>query len=296
MPARSWLLIIVALAVAAFTAFAVKSRLHQAETPAAAVVSQTKVLVANGDIAPGSFIRPETELNFVVWPAETIQPSYITEAGHTVQEFSGAVARRAIAKGEPITPTMIVKTSEGGFMSAVLSPGSRAVSIAVNETSGNAGFVFPGDRVDLIVTHSVPVATTEGQAQQNIVVSETFVEDVRVLAIDQMLDNPENKAVLAKTVTLEVTPKQAEMVNVAADLGKIALSLRSLATHAKETVATPEALPTNPWGEAEPELTQPNATSDREVSKTLENSGALGAGVNVIRGNEMQKMQFNRSR
>lgn len=112
------------------------------------------------------------------------------------------VARRAIQKGEPILKTVLVKSNEGGFMSAVLEPGKRAVSIAVDSTSGNAGFIFPGDKVDLILTHSVTNQSVQTRA------SETFVEDVRVLAVDQMLDNPENKAVLAKTVTLEVTPNR----------------------------------------------------------------------------------------
>lgn len=304
MNARTWLLLIVAIGVAAATAFAVRNRLHQAE-PAAAVVAETKVLVAVSPISPGGFVQPGS-LAFVDWPASTLQPTYMTQAAHTAEEFNGAVARRAIAAGEPITPNLLVKASEGGFMSAVLQPGMRAVSIAVNATSGNAGFVFPGDKVDLIVTHTIPVNTAEGQPQQNIIASETFIENVRVLAIDQMLDNPENKAILAKTVTIEVTPKQAEMVNVATDLGKISLSLRSLAAQRNlaakegegiatggEVVTTPEALPTNPWGEPDPSAPLANTTSGSEVSKVLGNSGAINAPVNVIRGNASEKLQFN---
>jgi pilus assembly protein CpaB len=124
-----------------------------------------------------------------------------------------------------------MKSGEGGFMSAVLNQGMRAVSIGVNATTGNAGFVSPGDRVDLLVTHHVKVP--QGNAMQDYVVSETFVRDVRVVAVDQMIDNPENKAILAKTVTVEVTPHQAEEVAVAMDMGKISIALRSAANAGK---------------------------------------------------------------
>ena len=302
MNSRSLLLLIVALGVAAFTAFAVKSRLQQAEVAAPQVAEQAKVLVASVAIPAGSFIRSDAHLAFVAWPADTIQQNYITQAGHTVDEFNGAVVRRAINAGEPITANLLVKTSEGGFMSAVLQGGMRAVSIAVNATSGNAGFVFPGDRVDLIVTHSIPVQAGNGQTAQNIVVSETFIENVRVLAIDQMLDNPENKAVLAKTVTLEVTPKEAEKVNVAGDLGKISLSLRSLANE-KRVAAGEEMNPAlTPLVEADTSNTKPaniedtgpesNMTRDSEVSRLLMNGVAPGTPVNVIRGNASEKIQF----
>src|SRR5262249_33221826 len=148
-----------------------------------------------------------------------ITEAMLTNKNSKAADFTGAVARRAIIKGEPIQKNLLVKSNEGGFMSAVLEGGKRAVSIAVDSTSGNAGFIFPGDRVDLILTHAVTKQTVQTRA------SETFVEDVRVLAVDQMIDNPENKsAVLAKTVTLEVSPKQAEEINLAKDLGKISLS------------------------------------------------------------------------
>jgi pilus assembly protein CpaB len=102
----------------------------------------------------------------------------------------------------------------------------RAVSIAVSPTSGNAGFISPGDRVDLIVTHRIHVDGSTNNLT-GTVISDTFIRDVRVLAVDQQLENADNQAILAKTVTVEVTPKQAEQITVATDLGKISVMLRS---------------------------------------------------------------------
>ena len=108
-------------------------------------------------------------------------------------------------------------------MSAVLQPNMRAISVGVDVVSANAGFIFPGDKVDLLLTHEID--TPNGEKSH---ATETFVEDVRVLAIDQHVSNPDNKAVIPKTVTLEVTPKQAEEVLVAEELGTISLILRSV--------------------------------------------------------------------
>lgn len=266
-----------------------------------------QVIVANADIVAGQFVRADTHLALADWPKENITDAMLTNENSKLTDFDGAVARRAFAKGEPMLKNQMVRSTEGGFMAAVLDAGKRAVSIAVDSTSGNAGFIFPGDRVDLILTHAVSRQSVQSRA------SETFIEDVRVLAVDQRLDNPENKAVLAKTVTLEVTPKQAEEINLAKDLGKISLSLRSLASSKKPAVVTPpvatgditagepESLDdilrnnggANP---AEPAATSdssaPNVTRDTEVSRLISPEDAAGSQVTVIRGSERTQVQF----
>ena len=126
-----------------------------------------------------------------------------------------------------------MKAGAGGLLSAVLNPGMRAVSISVTPNTNGApfvsGFVLPGDYVDLIVTREINRTISNGREQEarKIVFSKIFVQNVRVLAVDQALDNPDNKAIVAKTVTVEVTPTQAQEVAVAAELGKISVSLRS---------------------------------------------------------------------
>jgi pilus assembly protein CpaB len=276
MPARSLIILVLGLVIAAGVALSLKNRLGNSETAA-----KTKVLIAAAEIPAGSFVRSSYHLTLADWPASNITPSMLTSETVKPEDFDGAVARRTIGKGEAITASTLVKSNEGGFMSAVLDPGKRAVSIEVNSTSGNAGFIFPGDHVDLILTHSIDI---EGGVER---ASETFIEDVRVLAVDQMIDNPENKAVLAKTVTLEVSPKQAEEINVAKDLGKISLSLRSLATKALTAEPKPmesfddvlQSIPTEGS-----DTQQQNLTRDTDVSKMITPRDAAGTHVRVLRG------------
>lgn len=267
--------------IALGTAWSLSSRMQKPSGP-----EVTKVLVAGADIPAGAFVRADYHLAFADWPEKNISEAMLTSAASKRSDFEGSVARRAIAKGEPITKGLLVKSNEGGFMSAVLDPGKRAVSIAVDSTSGNAGFIFPGDHVDLILTH---------RNEQEMRASETFIEDVRVLAVDQMLDNPENKAVLAKTVTLEVMPKQAEEINVAKDLGKISLSLRSLASTADDGSTAGEA-PTSFDDVLSAEIGTDNGSSvtrDTDVSRIIAPGGAGAMRVRVIRGNQQEDIDFS---
>lgn len=293
MQTRSLVILAFGLVIALGTAWSLKHRMAR-ETE----VQATQVLVASADIAAGDFIRAETHLTFAPWPEESITPQMLTNKQVKIADFAGAVARRAITKGEPIQKALLVKSNEGGFMSAVLEPGKRAVSIAVDSTTGNAGFIFPGDYVDLILTHAVDT----GQAP--VRASETFIRNVRVLAVDQMLNNPENKAVLAKTVTLEVSPKEAEEITVAKDLGKISLSLRSLA-HQQQAGGEGAGAQAG-----EPEMTfddvlkaasadtldakapTNNVTRDTDVSHIITPGGGANMRVRVIRGKEQQDIEF----
>jgi len=270
MNARTLIMLVLAIAVALVTAMIIKNRTQQP------TVQNTgpMILKAAVDIPAGSFVRADKQLAWVSWSQGDIGPSFISQDAHKIEEYNGGVARRAIGAGEPITTLSIVRANEGGFMSAVLTPGKRAVSIAVNPTSGNAGFIFPGDKVDLILTHKIPNGT---------LASETFIEDVRVLAIDQMLDNPENKAVIAKTITLEVAPKQAEMINVAANLGGISVSLRSLAKD-KQGSKVPVADVQRNEDE--------NYSTDSDVSKLMDDKNSVRAKVSVYHGNTTEQIDF----
>lgn len=272
---RFVVLIVIALAIAGITAYGVKNKLGSNPAPVG-----TKILAAASDIPAGSFVRADSHLAWIDWPANNLNPSFVVQGRDTIDQFNGAVARRSIMAGEPITGNVLVKSNEGGFLSAVLLPGKRAVSIAVNATSGNAGFIFPGDRVDLVLTHDIP---SSGDGGHRSLAAETFVEDVRVLAIDQMLDNPENKAVLAKTVTLEVTPSQAEAINVAQGLGKISLTLRSLAAdNAKQD------------GTMSDDVTEHrNYTRDSDVSKLLSKNNNINSRVSVTRGDQTETLEFH---
>lgn len=311
------LLVVIGIIVAGLAAIAVRNAAPPPEVQQAAAARPTaRILVAQENIAAGSFVR-DTQIAWGDWPVEQAKAPYVVESsGTTAASFNGAVARRTILAGEPITASSMVKPGEGGFMSAVLTPGERAVSIPVNPTTGNAGFIFPGDLVDLILTHTIQRDNTSTFA------SETFVENVRVLAVDQMLDNPENKAVLAKTVTLEVSPKEAEAITVAMEMGKISLSLRSLAADNPQTPAegtqpvtlsdeTPGAELPSPAANAAASAKSPGIdyfypdessagekrhyTRDSDISRLLGSSSGNSSRVRVIRGRESTDIDFPRS-
>lgn len=274
MSGRTIIFVILAVIVG-FTAIVLKSRMSQVPEPVAdAPPPIGKVLVATRDIAQGNFVQSQD----IEWKdmGEEIakNPSYIHEGSSTIEAYNGAVVRRSLRAGEPVPQNAITRAGDGGFLSAVLEPGMRAVSIAVNATSGNAGFISPGDRVDLIVTHRIRAT---GSHANDTVVSEIFIKDCRVVAIDQMLDNPDNKAVLAKTVTVEVTPKQAAEVAVAMEMGKISVALRSLTGSDKVNKMSQDK----------------GFTRDSDISHMLDRGGA-GMRVHVIRGDKAEDVDFNR--
>jgi pilus assembly protein CpaB len=233
--ARRIILIAIALLVSLGAIFLAQQWLRGAGTRPVAHVAHdapvsappTEVLVAKTQLFEGQFVRPET-LTWQAWPTGPLPVSYLVQGKVRPTDLVGAVVRSRITPGQPITFDQVVRPGERGFMAAVLTPGNRAVTVNVNASTGQAGFIFPGDRVDLILTMTVtPVSGGSGRH-----VSETILHDVRVVGMDQSFTDgrKDEKADLPvpRTATLEVTPKQAESVTVAADLGVLSLSLRSL--------------------------------------------------------------------
>ncbi|MCB1735019.1 MAG: Flp pilus assembly protein CpaB [Gammaproteobacteria bacterium] len=200
-------------------------------------VEGTEVLVAARNLEPGSFVHKE-DLKWQVWPKEGLNPAYLvktTSKPDAELSFDGAVPTRSIPAGQPIYSALLISPGERGFLAAALNPGMRAVTLPVNATTGLAGLVLPGDQVDLILSRDL-----EGYEGRKQHVSQTVLADVRVLAVDQSLrgfDPGESKAeetvksrtvLPAKTITVEVTPKQAEKVSLALAMGSLSLSLRSI--------------------------------------------------------------------
>lgn len=232
MPRRGILLIAVALIMALGTGWLAKNWLQaervavqRSAQPTAKTVVGQRVLVAKAPIRTGQFLTPDL-LKWIEWPAGGVDASYIVEGVRRMEDVVGAVARNPIASGEPIGTGRIVLPGDRGFLAAVLQPGMRAVSVPVNVTSGISGFVFPGDHVDLILTH---VWSRDGEERRERRVGETILTSLRVLAIDQKLDAKPGETTVARTITFEVTPKQSEIIAVASEMGKMSLSLRSLA-------------------------------------------------------------------
>lgn len=275
-----------------------------ATAPPVPVEASQYVLVAKTALPAGRFIKAE-DLRWQAWPESNTPATYLLKGKRQPEELTGAVVRSGIAADEPITDARLVKPGDRGFMAAVLEPGFRAVSVSVTATSGIAGFVFPGDRVDLLVTHSVKNNEVDGR--KNFLATETVLRDVRVVAIDQRTDDQNSTPTLARTVTFEVTPKQAEMVNVARRIGELTLSLRSLsreelqgelavveldegdAAFPGDVVAA--VLADNKPKPAEITISEGRFTVDNEVSRLI---GGLGENqkVTIVRGDKSETKGF----
>ena len=227
MRARTMILFLVAILLAGGTAMLVRSWLAQQRTVEAEAAPmppppvQKSVLIARDAIPRGQILKP-TDLTWQVWHDGGINHAYIQKGAKTIEEFTGWVARHPIGSGEPIIGSKIVAPGSRGFLAAVLRPGMRAVSVPVTATSGISGFVFPGDEVDILITHPLPASGGRGEGVQRQA-SETVLHDVRVLAVDQKLESKGGEATVAHTATLEVTPKQSEVIAVASEMGKLSL-------------------------------------------------------------------------
>ena len=196
--------------------------------PTVAAIENRMVLVAKGDLPAGQFVRPDN-LQWQAWPEAGIADNYVVEGKGKLEDYVGAVVRSGLTNGEPISDGRVVRPGDRGFMAAVLTPGNRAVTVPVTPSSGLAGFVFPGDRVDVILTMTIQPDKEGEKVEKERRASETVLTGIRVLATDQRADDQKREVTVAKTATLEVTPKQAEVIAVVSEMGKISLSLRSLA-------------------------------------------------------------------
>ena len=280
---RSLVLFTVALALAGGTTIVARGWLAQqaAKAAAAAVpkVAPTKsVLVARRALARGQILRPQ-DFSWQVWPNGTLDPSYIVAGTRPITAFSGWVARAPMTAGEPVTEAKVVAPGNRGFLAAVLRPGMRAVSVPITVTSGISGFVFPGDRVDLLITYPVRLKGGDGDPVQHKA-AETVLQDVRVIAIDQKLVSKDGQATVAHTATLEVTPKQSEIIAVASQMGKLSLSLRSLVNPGDNRLAD------STRGNHEVTYTLDSEVSPLISNPLSPNDNSGGGGVTILRGGQ----------
>jgi pilus assembly protein CpaB len=193
------------------------------------------VLVAKKALPAGTIIDADS-FTLQPWPKELMQSAYYVEGqpDGDPKKLLGTVVRYPITAGQPVTRGSLVGPGDRGFLAAALGPGMRAITVPVNVSSGVAGFVFPGDHVDLVLTEQVQ----GGGEGVPLKVSETIIRNLRVLATDQRIsDKDEEGKTQVKTfsnVTLEVTPKIAEKISVAQSLGSLSLSLRSIADNSAD--------------------------------------------------------------
>jgi pilus assembly protein CpaB len=243
---RRLMFLAAAMLLSLVTALTVRGWVEHVRTQSQPAAQKTEaatpkmVLVAAKPLPAGHFIKTE-DLTWQSWPDANIASSYMVKGVVKSDTLVGSVVRTGIGAGEPITDTRIVKKGEHGFLAAILTPGMRAITVQMQSNTGLSGLVIPGDRVDLILTMSVPGSSKEAPERK---VSETVLQDIRVLAVDQRMDDQSNDAPMARTTTIEVTPKQAEIVTLLTEMGKLSMTLRSVGS--AENDAQPHH-PTMTW-------------------------------------------------
>ncbi|MGP0085310.1 MAG: Flp pilus assembly protein CpaB [Steroidobacteraceae bacterium] len=209
-------LVVLGIALAAGGAAAMlasNSRQQQPEPPKTVVVQPEtiQVLVAKADLGRAKVIG-EQDIGWQTWPIDAANPTLIkkTERPDAMNQFVGATVRVPIASGEPIHEAAVVFAGSGGFMAAIVKPGMRAVSVDMSPDSSAGGSILQDDRVDVLLT---PAQKAPGQD----FISETILRNVRVLGVNQ------------RSVTIELTQRQAETLAASREAGKISLTLRSFA-------------------------------------------------------------------
>lgn len=192
-------------------------------------INSTEVLTARVDIGLGQ-VATDNLFHWQSWPSDSaVGPGFVTKTSNpgAMSQFSGSIARAPIMAGEPITTSKLIKAGQGGILAAILPAGMRAISTKIKEETAVGRLIMPNDRVDVIL-----IRRTRGRSGADEHVSDTLFSNVRVLAIGQQIESKEGKKSAesnAATATLELTPKQSELLALANAMGEISLSLRSIA-------------------------------------------------------------------
>jgi pilus assembly protein CpaB len=201
---------------------------QQVKTAPALQIATVDVLVAKSDIGMGQTVSPG-DVQWKEWPANAATGNFIRKSDrpNAIETLSGSIARYPFVGGEPIREAKLVNAKGSGFMAAILQAGMRAISTQISAETGAGGFILPNDYVDVILSRRArDTASTAGSQDHK---SETILKKVRVLAIDQNVQEKDGqKVVVGKTATLELTPPQAERLAQAQQDGTLALALRSM--------------------------------------------------------------------
>ena len=179
------------------------------------VASTRQVIIAAGDISPGTALSGQA-VKAVTWPQAVVPPKCASSLG----EIAGRVAQAPIPQGNPILFSMLAPEGTAAGLSGILPDGKRALTVKVDEVAGVGGFIHPGDHVDVLV--DLPIKDTQEHF------SKTILHDISVLTTGQIWEQKgDNKPMVVNTVTLELTPEAAEVLNLASNNGKIRLALRN---------------------------------------------------------------------
>ncbi|MGI4985519.1 MAG: Flp pilus assembly protein CpaB [Janthinobacterium lividum] len=247
-------------------ALIVRTVVSRAAQPADHHIATQKIRVSAASLPQGLLLRDE-DIKWQAVPTSQVPTGAIVADAPQAVEIKGALLRHPVAKDAILLADDVILPNAPGFLAATLKPDMRAVSVAVDDVSGNAGLIEPGDYVDLLLTQQIDLKTeTPGRS----VASETVVEHVRVLASGSEILRPKNGDAAdthqrARTVTLEVTPRMSEVIAVAARLGSLSLALRSFATVSRD----PYALGTAPGANHDAANPLPAPVWSGDISRAL---------------------------
>lgn len=231
MSSKRLLTLVFALGCAVLAVFLARNFIGRKPVEQQAEVAKTEtvdVLVATKDVQMGQKLGQGT-VTWRSWPKEFVDPAFITKDAKpdAMTELEQARARLSIYQGETILDKKLLRPGMGGFMSALLPKGMRAISVAISSRSSAGGFILPDDRIDVILTRKIDAGGVQA------VKSETVITNVRILAINQIYKQAaEGEAVTVvngETATLELNPRQAEIIAQVQSTGELSLALRSIA-------------------------------------------------------------------
>jgi pilus assembly protein CpaB len=186
------------------------------------------VLIAQKDIGMGHSVS-SADVKWQMWPTVAAGANMIrrTDRPNAIEDISGSIARGTFSTGEPIQEAKLIKANGSGYMAAVLPSGMRAISTEISPETGAGGFILPGDRVDVILSRRDKQAEKLSGVEAHV--SETVLKNVRVLAVDQTVEEKNGqKVVVGKTATHELGPRQSEILANGRQKGTLSLALRSI--------------------------------------------------------------------
>jgi pilus assembly protein CpaB len=251
--------LVAALIAVLIFAFSILNQSKQQAVAVAPAAPQTEqVLVAATQLQGGRLLQP-SDIAAGAVPLNAVPPGILVDTPANRAGLVGAMVRVSTTPGAPILNSSVIHPGDHGFLAAVLSPGMRAVTVAVDAVTGANGLIWPGDNVDVLLTQTIA-----GAPEDKSIAAEVVLSDVRVIATGAELikdaSNGPNGGPPAQTVTLEVTPDQASRCLVATNLGRLSLIVHSAQTNPKGAVAA-NAMPQPVWsGDVSPALANTHPT------------------------------------
>ena len=244
-----------------------------------AQIQTTRVLIASKNLNTGDTLD-KSSMEWKTWPEDSVFAGAVIESEQEIEEGQLALngrLKRDVLKGEPLVKSAIVDDEKGNFVAATLNDGMRAMAIKVKSETSVGGFLFPNDYVDVVMTYEIRVPSDKTIRDSSVSVvqkrtAQTVLENVRVMAVDQKAKDVE-KASIFKTVTLEVSAKQAEVLALANSMGSLSLALRKLGDEENASETDSNLLAT--------------ATTDTRLSNVMQellgNRNSSGTQPNVVR-------------